>query len=465
MTKTRFTGTLLITSLVYLVLFFIGTGNFINYSVIIDIVVFLVFSILYLFVFRRDNLLCFELFVIPVLFIGLFFDDAMSNIGSIAVEFSGFSVNNENVRIKSHLLQMVAFLFFLSGSSISNLKWGMVNNKIEKGYIIKNKGIDNNYSIITIILSLILLLLLLYDYYTGIFESWFYYSNKDSIDGEMRNQGLNHIVCLSLALTTSEFYKLKSKRVEIFSDFIKKANKLYLIEILLVSILLFVSGNRNEMLLVLLPPVIAYTIFIHKIPIKYLLSFGLVGLLAMVIAGITRSDGVSMSFDSLNLYYFVRDFADIGYTTDYMIQWTDTNGPIYFKNFIATILSGVPLLGPMIIEISGIDFVSSASILGESVLIGGSFGSTLIGDLYYCGCSLFVILYMYFIGYLMSKLYYRLKISIPHNSFIVIFYLYMIANGIYYVRSSWDFPLTYIIYASIILYLCKFIVKVLTTVK
>ena len=408
--------------------------------VVIDVILYIGFYVAYLLKYRRENLLCFELMAIPVAFLGLFFDDL---IYPFTPELSSFfSIGNEAAKIKSEDIQMIAYFTLLLGCSVGNDYKG--KKKIKKRPK-KALSYDNFIWVLVIILAL----LIFYDYTSGIFSSWFYYSNADWMDVEDRNQGLGHLTCIILAATGVELVRLRDKGVATLREFVRHINKVFLIEWLVISLLLYISGNRNEMLLILLPLVVGYTVYIQKISNKRLILYGTVGILLMAIAGMTRQEEVSLGGSQLGLLSFTRDFADLGYNTDFLIDYTDKNKPIYFSGILGALLSGIPYLGSVILN--AIDYkgpIASATLCTESVVSGSGLGTSLIGDLYYTAGFAWVVIFMFLLGFMMSRLYHADR---QMNIYWLIFYTYMVANAVYYIRSSWAFPVTVIEYAFIII--------------
>ena len=420
----------------------IGTHS-IRMPLFVNVVIYIVFFVAYLIKYRKDNLLCFELMAIPVAFLGLFFKDV---INPILPEFmSLYSIASETEKMKSEDIQMIAFFALLIGCSVSNDKR---NGSNFNNLIVKHT--KTSYNLFIVVLSVVLMLLIIYDYRAGVFSSWFYYSHTDIMEVTERNEGLGHLTCLLLVATCVELVRLREKGISNLKNFIVSINKLYFVECLGISFLLFISGNRNEMLLIILPIVIGYTICIKKIPNKILIISMLVGVLLMAVAGMSRQDSVSLRWSAISLFSLTRDFSGLGYNTDYLIEYTDNNGTSNFGELPNLFLSGIPYFGYQIIQ--AIDLKgpkTSAVICDDSVIIPHSgFGTSLIGDLYYTAGLLWVIVFMYGLGFLLARLYYSNK---NINIYWLLFYTYMVANAVYYIRSSWAFPITILEYSMIIL--------------
>lgn len=426
----------------------ISESNIDRIPVVLDVILYLGFYVAYLLIYRKENLLCFELMAVPVAFLGLFFDDIIYPISPELSSF--FSIGNEAAKRKSEDIQMIAYFLLLLGCSFGN-----DHRKKKKSYKAPRKAMS--YDSFIWILVVVLALLIYYDYTSGIFSSWFYYSNADWMDAEERNQGLGHLTCIILAATGVELVRLRDKGVANFKSFAFHINKVFFCEWLVISVLLYLSGNRNEMLLILLPLVVGYTIYVKKIPNRKLVIGGVVGIILMAIAGMTRQEEVSISGSQLGLLSFTRDFADLGYNTDYLINYTDKNNPIYLRGTLGSLLSGIPYVGSVILQVINYKWpTASATLCTESVVAGAGLGTSLIGDLYYTGGFVWVVFFMFFLGYVMSRLYHADE---RLNIYWLVFYSYMVANAIYYVRSSWIFPVTVIEYALIIILLGDFFFK------
>lgn len=430
----------------YLIHYFFNVSGIARWSsnVLFDIWVYIGISSFYIWKYRRKNLLCFELMVLPIAFLGLFFDDLIYPFAPELVKL--FSISNDFIIVKSEDIQMMAILVFLFGASLANERY-MYGSTPKARWVNHDAGVD--YKLLVAIITGFILVLIIYDYMTGVFNTWFYYSNADWMDREDRNQGLGHLTCLLLAASTAELVRLRKLGVSGFAQFIKCINKVFLIEWLGISYLLFASGNRNEMLLTLLPLVVGYSICIKVIPNKLLIVFGLIGILLMAIVGMTRQEEVSIQGSDLGILSFTRDFADLGYNSDYLVEYTDLHGVSGFGGIPGYLLSGVPFVGNVILN--ALDYkapTSSSRITTESVMSNSGLGTSLIGDLYYTAGFVWVIIYMCLLGYLMAKLYYSDR---NLNIYWLTFYSFMVANAVYYVRSSWLFPMTEIEYAIIIL--------------
>lgn len=410
-----------------------------RHSVVLDAVVYIGLFVSYMWKYRRRNILCFEIMAMPIGFIGLFFLDIILDYVPLLTRF--YDVGDEAIKEKSATLQMIAWIVFLLGSIVAHNK-GMKKNSTTKYHV--------DYNTLLYFITGILLLLIVYDYLSGTFDTWFFYSNMDTMERDDRNQGLGHLTCLILAATVVDIMRLRDLGVSCFKDYIKKCNKILIAEWAFISFLLIISGNRNEMLLVALPLVVSYSICIQKIDNKIILLAAAAGVLLMVFVGSSRQTEVSLEEANFGGESFFVDFAVLGYDCDYMVKYTDQHGSIFFRDVPGFVLSGVPFLGPRLLDIIGyIPPERSSNLCTDSVGSTSGLGTSLIGDLYYGGGFLWVVIFMYCFGYVMSRLYNSDK---NIGKYQLLLYSYMVANAVYYVRSQWGFPIGTIIYSSIILF-------------
>lgn len=443
-----FRGLSIITLFFYLFQYiFEVTGiGYMQYPVAIDVAIFTFFSIWYILLYRRENLLCFEIVALPIAFLGLFFQDIIYPlIGDLRIH----TVTDQYVRMKSADLQMIGYMSFFIGCSFAN--------KLKRGFSISDKSRKYNYNAFLYVLIVLTILVVVYDYRTGVFHKWFFYSNMDVLDKTDKSEGVGLLTDLIIVMTLVDIIRLKEAGVQSFKSFLRKCNKISVFLWLLISGLLLVSGNRNEMLLVLLPYVVAYTICIKPIKSKYIVVALFAGVFLMVASGTTRHDGFGLSGGIYNLVTLTIDFCNLGYDCDYLVQHTDLYGTVHFFGLPSILLSGIPLFGHLITDFFSIQgAVASADLTTESANSISGLGTSLIGDLYYEAGVLWIIIYMFLFGYFMSRLYYSNKnISI----YFLFIYSYMVANGVYYIRSSWSFPITRIEYVCIIILVGRLIFR------
>ncbi len=445
-------GTIVLILLVLYVILFSGLiidGIKLDIPAIFHIAVYLVLYFYYLFTFRKANLLCFEFIFLAVYFLGMFFEELIPDeILDFFIGVGGsrlYMITDPIIIYKSFLSQMIGYLIFLFGCYKANTKKYVKQNNT----IVNNSNLSSIGTIVYVLVAIILLFLVYY-YVTGVFNSWFAYSDE-SILNEERNQGVARLTDLTLTVTVLELLRLNKRGVSNFLGFLRHTNKLYILEVLFISSLLLLSGNRNEMLLIFLPVVVGYSVFIKKISNRLLLVGICIGILVMIFSGLTRQSGdlLGAQFDLISS---VQDFSLVGVDCTYLIKYTDSHDYIYFANFPLFILSGIPFIGPLIIHTMDLGFMSSSRLTTLAMSSNGTgLGTSLVGDLYYNGGILFVILFMFLFGYLVSYLYNKFNYCGCTNMFLALIYLYTISNSVYYVRQIFDFPISTIVFSSILI--------------
>jgi len=418
----------------------------ISYPVVIDATIFSLVSAWYLWLYRRQNLLCFEIMALPIAFLGLFFQDI---IAPILPDALFHSISDHYIRIKSADLQMIGYMSFFVGCAFAN--------RLKRGYNLIDHSRNYNYKVFFNVILALTIIVVLYDYATGVFHKWFLYSNLGVLDKEEKSEGLGLLTDLIIIMTLIDVIRLKEAGVSSFREYIKKCNKFCVAIWLLISALLLISGNRNEMLLVLLPCIVAYTICIQPIKSRHILLALFIGVFLMVASGTTRHDGFGISGGVYNLMTLTADFSNLGYDCDYLVQYTDKFGSTNFKGMTMVLLSGIPFIGHHIVDFLGLEgVVTTPDLTTESVGSESGLGTSIIGDMYYTSGMLWVLVYMFFYGYFMSRLYYSNKnVSI----YLLFIYTYLVANAVYYIRSSWYFPITRLEYVCIIIFIGRLLFK------
>ena len=417
-----------------------------------NIVVFLITAILYFLSERRGNILCFELMFLPVYFVGMFYNEIiMSNIDDVIFGIGGSlssAVTQPEYLLKSQTIQMIGYISFMLGCICANSRF----LPSLSGRTFKEEYLTINYNVIVFILSLILLGVIVLMYLRGLFNTWFAYS--EGLSEEERNLGLGLITPLCTMATVAEFSYLGKSGVSSLKVFLKKVNKLYFIEIMGISFLLIISGNRNEMLLIFLPFVVAFSVFIKKIKDSIVLIGLFVGIVLMIVIGLTRT-GTVFNPSVIDLYDMSEDYSLVGQDCTYLIKYTDEKGPLLFSEFPQIVLSGIPFVGPRVIEALGLGFEKQSPHITtkgmSSPTSNTGLGTSLIGDLYYNAYLPFVVIYLILFGYFVSKLHKRFTVEKQYNMQLLLIYLYITSNGVYYVREQWDFPIPDMLYSIIML--------------
>ena len=414
-----------------------------NFPLWFNIGVFLGLTVSYFVKFRNGNLLCFELLFLPVYFIGMFYDDLIyknlpfQDVGAGAFRLA--QVTDPAYLTKSAMLQMIAFLLFMLGCSIANSKKMKAAAQWDN-YTVSGRNID--LKAVNLVLTALLLLILFYDYVSGAFDSWFAYT--ENIAGGDSYQGLGHITIMSMLLTVFEFMRLSKEGVRDFKSFLRKSNKLYIIVVLAVSLFIIYTGKRSSALLILIPMVVAYNVFIQKLGNKTVLFGVVAGALLMIVSGLARSSG-DVAGVVIDLAGATEDFSMTSADCTYLIKYTDEHGPVYCASTPSAVIGGIPLVGTPLINLFDLSFkAQSPRVATEGLVAAGwktGIGTSIVGDLYYNGKFFFVVAFMLFLGWFVSYLHNRLHVSKKFNAYLVLIYCDFVSN------------FTLIVYAMICIYL------------
>ena len=423
----------------------------------INMIVFIVTFVLYLLRFRNNNIFCFELIFIPCFFVSFFYDGIIdaSQLGVLLPAFRSNALTNPELLTKSACLNMVGYLCFLWGLAFANRKEYSRNNKFVSNEV-SIYGV--NVSIASRVVCVMLLILIAQLAASGAFNSWFYYGGD--YQGEIINIRKGTLTCLVIICTYFEFLRLNTLKVHSFKVFILSVNKLYLGEIILLSLLLLLSGNRGDAMYIFMPPLVAYTVLIHKIRSSYILIGIAAGVLIMGVLGRTRVGESFVQADGI--YTFIRDFGAIKVDCDYLIHYCDLNGPNYLNDALPDIISGIPFLGGKIVNLMGYEASGSPVIATEGLQIASAtsgLGTSLVGDLYYCGKTPLTIIGLFLLGYLVSYLYNILYIYKSSKSWEFVLYLLFMSNCAYYIRDMWHSPLPLLVYEMTIIVCIRLLIS------
>lgn len=411
----------------------------------------IVISVLYLIFYRRNSIFCYEsffllLYILSAFFYNLVIENLLDTSTVSAAFFNtSFSPEIENKGVLVNTISLVVFL----------LACIRVNERPSNILLKQRFTINRDYSLSIKLLSIATGVFIIYLFATGVILSWFQYSNNVS---DYSNSDIVYLTMLFLVLTSLEFSRLSTNLCDSFKSFIRGINKVYLTEILTISFLLLVSGNRNECLLILLPLVICYHIFIKPFNNKQFLIMLSVGIVLMVVIGLTRQSGTldSLRGESISLYEITRDFGFVDNNTKYLIYYTDKNAPVGFGNALLNLFSSIPFLGGIIVSLTGWKYnIRTTDLTTQGMQVSSNMdsglGTSLLGDLYYTGGFIFTIIFMYFFGWLMASLYRRFSIEKKYDIWSLIIYLFMFSNVVYCIRAEWTMPLRYIGFSFVIL--------------
>ena len=110
-------------------------------------------------------------------------------------------------------------------------------------------------------------------------------------------------------------------------------------------------------------------------------------------------------------------------------------------NGINTVVSSIPFLGGLLLD----EQKHTAEKLLDSNIVttdylnpgGAGMGTSLLGDLYYCGGLPFLIVYMFILGYMFAYVTQKLIKGYSVSLFLLVCFCYYFANITYLLRATW----------------------------
>ena len=226
-------------------------------------------------------------------------------------------------------------------------------------------------------------------------------------------------------------------------SFLKKSHSLLLFIVIGLYILLFLYiGSRTIPLRLILLIFFLYVIYVQNIGKKYVVGLLICGGILMMAVSVFRARG---EFDTSTL----TSFWDIGMDLTInnrslyvLMEEADLHGFTWGKSLLSSVAATIPWGQSILLEITGWKFadINSATFVTDLYFSGLSgnvetygLGTNMIGDLYYAFGVPGVLLYMYFLGHIMKKLY----SGISKGNHIYVFYYAMIfVEVIYITRAS-----------------------------
>lgn len=423
----------------------------------------IIMSILYLYHYRRNSLFCYETLFFTLYILCVFFAEiVLDNIGSDTIVSSlVYTTFTNDVENKGIIIQMIGFYGFMAAASLNNYLNGHIEE--EEFWTTSSDLYETvNYRIASSVMSFIIALYIVYLYFMGVLSTWFHYSGNVT---NYRNTEIVYCTILCLVLSITELTKLNKQGCKSFGEFIRCSNKLCLFEIFFLFGILLVSGNRNESLLILLPAVVGYSSLISKITNRQFLIGLIAGVVVMAFIGVIRQFGFSQTNEvEIGVFEMTRDFGLVDVNTKYLIEYVDQHNPIYFGNAVMNLFSSVPFLGGVFAYITGYTPDTRSTQLTTDGMqfsnnMDSGLGTSLIGDLYYTGSFLYVVIFMMAFGWFVSSMHNRFVIKKSYNPWLLFFYVFNFANIAYFIRAEWTLQFRYLGFACLIFFLITIICK------
>ena len=436
--------------ILYLIEFYTGLYFLTNPNC--SIIIYITLSVLFFKRERKKSVVCPEIFIFPIFFVCIFYKElVIDNVSVLSIIYNQFT---DVQYCRGRCVNMIAFISLLIGELLvrkETLTQTLRGLKINK--TIYNYELLQMFYIASILFCM-------FSFLTGKMSV----INKYVVDGGQNTYLVYNTITLFIC-TILEFSRLSEKGVANFKELIKYSNKIYLCFVILFGALLLVTGNRGESMLILMPCIFSFSYLIKGIKAKQLVLLILIGFPIMVILSYTR---VGDTFD-ITQFEFLDSFRDYGpsYLTETgLIVYTDNHGYNGLGLGFRVLLSSIPFLGGMIQAIIPSSYTHSdnSAILATDMFqlknnMDSGLGTSLIGDLYYSGGIVWVIVYMILLGYFLSYCYKRIYIERVIGVYSFMTYIWIGSNSLYILRAEWYSMFRYIGFSFVILFILRIIYK------
>lgn len=353
---------------------------------------------------------------------------------------------DENVISKSTALALVGGQMYILGNLIFTY-----SNKNEK---------KNNYNIELLSDKIIILLTILFFILFILLGGIEYYKNL--YNGEDSRAQFETNVPFTYANILFQVFLVVSISLEfnkqLFVDQTRLSwnyiNKTFLLFLLLYIPILLSTGTRSSTMEIMLMLFGLYSLFYHPINFKKMLLLVLIGALGMTLIGVIRGGG----------YFEINGFVDIfmdliinNRNTFVAVDYVDQNGCSYGVSMLGYILKVVPFAQNIIFSLFGIEPYLTNSALFLTVQTLGhdpsfGLGTNIIADLYLAFGFWGVLIFMFILGYWISKIQYMAE---RYHIYYLLLYTILISFSVYAVRSEFFFSLSKIVWALCIVNLLR----------
>lgn len=216
--------------------------------------------------------------------------------------------------------------------------------------------------------------------------------------------------------------------------------------LLLADILItFSNGSRSGALQIILSILAGVSLLHNGFTLKKVFMLMLSGMALLSFIMVARSGGAfQFSFNVLNM---TMDLIVNNYTLYIGYDYVQNNGYVPFT-LIGSLLNAIPMFSGLVVNTFGISMYETSSARYFSLLVLGdnpSFGvgTNIIGALYLAGGLIFVIVFMFLLGCVISWLSADLRKSSLYK---VVLYFTMIGLSVYIVRADYFYPVGKIVF-------------------
>lgn len=430
----------------------------IDYLFILQLSIYLFLFVSYIKKYRSKDIISFEFFFSLALFIAIFFYNLIFQFINEASLQRFFQFSSYYIK-KGLLIGVLGYNFFIWGAHINNRKMKSKNST-------KSAIYEYDYSVIGLLMNIITIIAIITSITTEEYQSLLaYHKNVDSLD----NHVSFYITILIIISSVVEFLRLHTSGVANFIDFLKHTRKVYILNFLFIVLAFLLTGNRQEAMFILLPIAFLYSFLIRRISLKAFITSLSFGALLMIIIGMTRGEMSEFSFNEINLYYATRDLAVANADLFFLIENTDAHGSAQLANTVYPILAFFPFSQGIFKGLTGYSGAEPSAVIATIFLTDNNYnsgmGTNIIGDLYYSGGMLIVIIGMLLLGLVVSSLYQYLFVFSRKNVWAILFYAILIGNSVYFARTEFFSIVRYLGFSILILWLVIQVSSFLSTKK
>lgn len=422
-----------ILAVIYLTLYFFGIPYNIEpyHFYTTNSIIYLIITMWYMHKYKRESFICFEfLFGLSywlACFFVVFVLDEMES-GRALTQMEGF---NEILLCRSCVMCMLGYLFYMLGLCINRdkeLDFRFYNIK-------QNPSVNTILNLITTFCIVLFFLLGGYNFINAYDQSIV----SIGLDGDRFGRfgsALTYSTILLNISTVSNILSINRQKSDTLVSFLGKINKLYMFNLLLMSIFLLICGYRSGAMQIILP-FIALLSLRRIISAKVSLLFLAVGACMLALIGLLRSNIRSMGevSEGMSLALFFRDFNSANAAVPSLIEYVDLHGPVYFSNALSQILAIIPFAQSIFIGAFGNDILAiSSSNLYTNEISSSYFsgmGTNVIGDLYYTGGLLCVLVLMFCLGWIIKR------VSQSRNRYMLVIFAIMVGNAVFMARVEY----------------------------
>ncbi|MDZ7775704.1 MAG: O-antigen polysaccharide polymerase Wzy [Bacteroidales bacterium] len=259
-----------------------------------------------------------------------------------------------------------------------------------------------------------------------------------------------------------------------FRDFDYQQSKglFYMIALAYILLFLFIGDRGPALFLIVILTGLSYAfLYIRKIPIKYLLVFGIVGIILMHLIGmgrttdirdareniITRGIEKTRTTDQSQFYYAITKSMVANNRNLYVgLEYVDKNGINWGETYLPSIVGVIPFAQSIVEYLLEKNFESSADFfttltLGEQRSTG--LGTNLVADVYITFGLIGVIALFLLFGWIVEL--FRKRTIIINDIYSNIVYFTLLSFSVAYTRIGLFSPLKFIIWTFVIYYLLK----------